>query len=70
MVGYEAAIDTLMRELLRFPALVTGGRQGLYKYVDMDIASEMGLAMADFFASGRSKVDAIGGVPYEDRVFA
>ena len=70
MVGYERAIDTLMTELMRFPGLVTGGRQGLYKYVDMDIASEMGLAMADFFASGRSKQDAIGTIPYEDRVFA
>ena len=70
MVGYERAIETLMTELMRFPGLVTGGRQGLYKYVDMDIASEMGLAMADFFTSGRSKQDAIGSVPYEDRVFA
>jgi hypothetical protein len=49
---------------------VTGGRQGLYKYVDMDIASEMGLAMADFLASGRSKQEAIGNIAYEDRVFA
>ena len=70
MVGYERAIDTLMIELMRFPGLVTGGRQGLYKYVDMDIASEMGLAMADFLASGRTKQEAIGDIPYEDRVFA
>ena len=70
MVGYERAIDTLMTELMRFDDLVTGGRQGLYKYVDMDIASEMGLAMADFLASRASKPDAIGNVPYEDRVFA
>ena len=70
MVGYERAIDTLMAELMRFDGLVTGGRQGLYKYVDMDIASEMGLAMADFLVSGRSKRDAIGDVPYEDRAFA
>ena len=70
MVGYERAIDTLMAELMRFPGLVTGGRQGLYKYVDMDIASEMGLAMADFLVSGRSKQEAIGNVPYEDRTFA
>ena len=70
MVGYERAVDTLMTELMRFPGLVTGGRQGLYKYVDMDIASEMGLAMADFLASGRTKQEAIGAVPYEDRVFA
>ena len=70
MVGYERAIETLMTELMRFPGLVTGGRQGLYKYVDMDIASEMGLAMADFLASGGTKQDAIGNVPYEDRVFA
>ena len=70
LVGYEAAIDTLMAELLRFEDLVTGGRQGLYKYVDMDIASEMGLAMADHLLSGRTKRDAIADVPYEDRVFA
>jgi hypothetical protein len=30
----------------------------------------MGLAMADFLVSGRSKQDAIGKVSYEDRVFA
>jgi protoporphyrinogen oxidase len=70
MVGYEDAISTLMAELMRFDGLVTGGRQGLYKYVDMDIASEMGLAMADFLVSGRAKRDAIGNVSYEDRVFA
>jgi len=70
MVGYEAAIDTLMQELMRFPNLVTGGRQGLYKYVDMDIASEMGLTMADFFLSGHTKQEAIGTTPYEDRTFA
>ena len=70
MVGYERAIDTLMKELMRFENLVTGGRQGLYKYVDMDIASEMGLAMADHLLSGTSKRDAIANVPYEDRVFA
>jgi protoporphyrinogen oxidase len=70
MVGYEQAIDTLMKELMTFPNLVTGGRQGLYKYVDMDIASEMGLAMGDFLLSKKSKQEAIGGVPYEDRTFA
>ena len=70
MVGYEAAIDTLMCELMRFPNLVTGGRQGLYKYVDMDIASEMGLSMADFLLSGHTKQDAIGTIPYDDRTFA
>ena len=70
MVGYEQAIDTLMKELMKFPNLVTGGRQGLYKYVDMDIASEMGLSMGDFLLSKKSKQDAIGGVPYEDRTFA
>lgn len=70
MVGYEAAIDTIMKELMRFENLLTGGRQGLYKYVDMDIASEMGLSMADHFLSGKTKRAAIGDVPYEDRTFA
>ncbi len=70
MVGYEKAIATISQELLRFDDLVTGGRQGLYKYVDMDIASEMGLAMADFLMSGQPKRARIGDVPYEDRTFA
>lgn len=70
VVGYERAIDTLMKELMRFENVLTGGRQGLYKYVDMDIASEMGLSMADHIISGRSKRDTIASIAYEDRVFA
>ena len=70
LVGYEKAIDALMAELMRFDNLVTAGRQGLYKYVDMDIASETGIAGAEFLLSGRTKRDAIGVVPYEDRTFA
>ena len=69
-VGYEQAIETLMKELMRFPNLVTGGRQGLYKYVDMDIASEMGISMGEFILSGKTKPEAIGRIPYEDRTFA
>ena len=59
-----------MKELMTYANLVTGGRQGLYKYVDMDIASEMGLSMGDFLLSGKTKQEAIGDVPYEDRTFA
>jgi protoporphyrinogen oxidase len=70
MVGFEQAMQTLMDELMRFEGLVTGGRQGLYKYVDMDIASEMGISMAEHLLSGRSKREAIGAVPYEERTFA
>ena len=70
LVGYEQAIATLSQELLRFENLVTGGRQGLYKYVDMDIASEMGITMAEHLLSGRPKRDAIGDTPYEERLFA
>ena len=70
VVGFEEAMQTLVEELMRFEGLVTGGRQGLYKYVDMDIASEMGITMAEYLLSGRSKRDAIGAVPYEERAFA
>lgn len=70
VVGYELAIDVLMKELMKLENVVTGGRQGLYKYVDMDIASEMGLSMADHFLSGKTKREAIGHIPYEDRTFA
>ncbi|HEY7625140.1 MAG TPA: FAD-dependent oxidoreductase [Candidatus Limnocylindria bacterium] len=70
VVGYEGAIATLSKELGRFENLVTGGRQGLYKYVDMDIASEMGITMAEHLLSGRRKAETIGDVAYEDRTFA
>ena len=70
VVGYEEAIATLSKELGRFENLVTGGRQGLYKYVDMDIASEMGITMAEHLLSGKRKAEAIGDVPYEERTFA
>ncbi|HEV8536613.1 MAG TPA: FAD-dependent oxidoreductase [Candidatus Limnocylindria bacterium] len=70
VVGYEEAIATISKELQRFENLVTGGRQGLYKYVDMDIASEMGITMAEHLLSGRKKADAIGDTPYEERTFA
>ncbi len=70
VVGYERAIDAIVRDLVRFENVVTGGRQGLYKYVDMDIASEMGLSMADHLLSGRTKSEAVAHIPYEDRVFA
>jgi protoporphyrinogen oxidase len=70
IVGYEAAIATISTELGRFENLVTGGRQGLYKYVDMDIASEMGITMAEHLLSGRKKAEAVGDTPYEERTFA
>jgi protoporphyrinogen oxidase len=70
VVGYEAAIATITKELGRFENLVTGGRQGLYKYVDMDIASEMGIVMAEHLLSGKTKAEAIAPVPYEERTFA
>lgn len=70
VVGYEAAIAAVSKELERFENLVTGGRQGLYKYVDMDIASEMGIAMAEHLLSGKRKAEVIGDTPYEERTFA
>ena len=70
VVGYEDAIATISSELERFENLVTGGRQGLYKYVDMDIASEMGIAMAEHLLSGKRKRDVVAGIPYEERSFA
>jgi len=36
----------------------------------MDIASEMGITMAEHLLSGRTKREAISAVPYEDRLFA
>ncbi|MFO0557400.1 MAG: FAD-dependent oxidoreductase [Polyangiales bacterium] len=55
-VGYRRRRDALLAALDRAPNVWTAGRQGLFRYVFMDTAMEMGFAAAREFAAG-SKSD-------------
>jgi protoporphyrinogen oxidase len=64
-VGYEAERQALLREVLRVPNLRTAGRQGLFRYVFMDAAMQMGTLAAEQLRAGEGaltadRIDAIG----------
>ena len=64
-VGYEAQRQALLREVDRFANVRTAGRQGLFRYVFMDAAMQMGTLAAEQLRTGDahgegSRIDAIG----------
>jgi protoporphyrinogen oxidase len=66
-VGYEAHRRALLDEVARFSNVQTAGRQGLFRYVFMDAAMQMGKAAAERMISGGrvgpgaiAELDAIG----------
>ncbi|MHC4941732.1 MAG: FAD-dependent oxidoreductase [Planctomycetota bacterium] len=52
---YKANLDTLMAFLDSFDNLKTAGRQGLFKYNNMDHSIEMGLELAQSIISGEAR---------------
>ncbi len=54
-VGYEKPLKQLLDYFWSFDNLITCGRQGLFRYGNMDHALEMGFAAADYFLSGRNR---------------
>jgi len=50
---YKRNLDVLLSYLDAFENLKTGGRQGLFKYNNMDHSIEMGLQMAETILSGK-----------------
>jgi protoporphyrinogen oxidase len=52
---YKANLDTLMAYLDSFDNLKTAGRQGLFKYNNMDHSIEMGLELAQSIISGEDR---------------
>lgn len=62
-LGYERHRDALFAAVERAPNVWTVGRQGLFRYVFMDTAMEMGFAAARAFIAGeRSAVGAIAAI--------
>jgi protoporphyrinogen oxidase len=62
-LGYERDRQALLDEVARFANLQTAGRQGLFRYVFMDAAMQMGVRAAAQMLSGArdlAKLDAIG----------
>jgi protoporphyrinogen oxidase len=62
-LGYERDRQTLLAEVARFTNVRSAGRQGLFRYVFMDAAMQMGMkAAAQMIAgeSGGTGIDAIG----------
>lgn len=67
-VGYENHMNLIMQYLNKFENLYSSGRQGLFKYVDMDVAVEMGFETAKFILSGQNK-DKVKNISFEERLF-
>ena len=62
-VGYERSRQALLAEVHRFANVRTAGRQGLFRYVFMDAAMQMGMKAATQMAGGErggSGLDEIG----------
>jgi protoporphyrinogen oxidase len=62
-LGYDEDRRALLREVGAFENVRTAGRQGLFRYVFMDAAMQMGIEAAAQMKSGRhdgGRLDAIG----------
>jgi protoporphyrinogen oxidase len=62
-LGYEAERQALLAEVARFANVRTAGRQGLFRYVFMDAAMQMGILAAQQMMRGERGgrgIDAIG----------
>ena len=62
-LGYDADRRALLAEVERFANVRTAGRQGLFRYVFMDAAMQMGIEAARQMTSGEragGRLDAIG----------
>jgi len=62
--GYKERLRDIVGYFGKLNNFIISGRQGLFKYVDMDLAMEMG-----FNIENKRKED-YNGVPYEDKFFA
>jgi protoporphyrinogen oxidase len=62
-LGYEADRQALLEQVARFENVRTAGRQGLFRYIFMDAAMQMGIAAAELMLRGEQgtrALDAIG----------
>ncbi|MFH1999671.1 MAG: hypothetical protein ABIK28_08325, partial [Planctomycetota bacterium] len=54
-LSYKSHLDTLMEYLDSFENMMTAGRQGLFKYNNMDHSIEMGLELARSILTGEER---------------
>ncbi|MEO6421050.1 MAG: FAD-dependent oxidoreductase, partial [Polyangiaceae bacterium] len=62
-LGYEDDRQRVLADVARFTNVRTAGRQGLFRYIFMDAAMEMGICAADSMIAGEAAsatIDAIG----------
>jgi protoporphyrinogen oxidase len=67
-LGYEAERQALLRVVERFSNLRTAGRQGLFRYVFMDAAMQMGTLAAEQLALGQGNARTIDRIGRSTRV--
>ncbi len=61
-VGYERDRQALLGAVARFENVRTAGRQGLFRYIFMDAAMQMGIAAADQMIRGEQGTRALDGI--------
>lgn len=68
-IDYEIRLGKITKYIEKIDNLIVTGRQGLFKYVDMDVAMEMGEAAAKHILDKKSK-SKIADVPFEEKLYA
>ena len=68
-IDYEIRMDKITKYIKNFDNLLITGRQGLFKYVDIDVAMEMGIAVADHILNKKMKKE-ISHIPFEEKIYA
>ncbi|MDI6642397.1 MAG: hypothetical protein QME68_08845, partial [Elusimicrobiota bacterium] len=69
ILGYEKIISEIIQYLTKIENLLTGGRFGMYKYIDMDVSTLSGFKMAEHIIAGKNKSELIS-IPLEERLYA
>jgi protoporphyrinogen oxidase len=65
-LGYDADRQTLLTQVGRYSNVTTGGRQGLFRYVFLDAAMEMGQMAARQILTGTRDASALDAVRREN----
>ncbi|MBN1384062.1 MAG: FAD-dependent oxidoreductase [Elusimicrobia bacterium] len=68
-LNYEKNIGKILKYIKTIENLITTGRQGMFKYVDMDVAMEMGALAAEHIAQKKEK-NKLPDIPFEEMLYA
>lgn len=64
-LGYQHDRDTLLREVAKMDNVLTGGRQGIFRYIFLDTAMEMGIEAAHQIMQNTRNLKHIGSIRME-----